>query len=92
LLVALEGAPLPARAHFVAGTTKGATGPTLAVAAWEVGQGQETEFDFDRSFPISTRKLIEVGKRKKDLAPERLPEIRQKIEVSNLIAVQRLTR
>src|SRR5205823_3851822 len=44
LLVALEpkGGGLPARAHFVAGTTKGATGPALAVVAWEVGTGEDT--------------------------------------------------
>ena len=66
LLVALEpaGADLPARAHFVAGTTKGATGPALAVAAGEVGSGQETEFDFDRSFRVEAKLLIRVGTRR----------------------------
>jgi len=59
LLVALEpkGADLPARAHFVAGTSKRATGPAIAVVAWEVGTGEDTEFDFDRSFAIETRTL-----------------------------------
>jgi hypothetical protein len=92
LLVALEpkGAELPARAHFVAGTTKGATGPGLAVDAGEVGSGQDTEFDFDRSFPVETKTLIRVGKQKGELKPARLDEMKRKIEVSSLLAVQRL--
>jgi hypothetical protein len=93
LLVALEpkGAELPARAHFVAGTTKGATGPAVAVVAWEVGTGEDTEFDFDRSFPIETRALLKVGKKKGRLKSDRLDELKRKIEVSNLLAVQRLS-
>lgn len=93
LLVALEpkGAELPARAHFVAGTTKGATGPALAVVAWEVGTGEDTEFDFDRSFPIETRTLVKVGKKKGGLKSDRVDELKRKIEASNLLAVQRLS-
>jgi hypothetical protein len=93
LLVALEpkGAELPARAHFVAGTTKGATGPALAVIAWEVGTGEDTEFDFDRSFPIETRTLVKVGKKKSELKSDRLDELKRKIDASNLLAVQRLS-
>lgn len=92
LLVALEpaGTDMPTRAHFVAGTTKGATGPSLAVAAGEVGSGQETEFDFDRSFPVETKTLIQVGNKKGELKAPRLEEMRRKIEVSSLVAVQRL--
>ena len=92
LLVALEpsGADVPARAHFVAGTTKGATGPTLAVTAGEVGTGEDTEFDFDRSFAIETRTLIQAGKRKGGLKSERLDELKRKIQASTLVAVQRL--
>jgi hypothetical protein len=92
LVVALEpkGAEVPARAHLVAGTTKGATGPALAVAAGEVGTGEETDFDFDRSFPVETRVLIKVGKAKGELKNERLDELKRKIQVSTLVAVQRL--
>jgi hypothetical protein len=92
LLVALEpkGADLPARAHFVAGTTKGATGPALAVSAGEVGTGEDTEFDFDRSFPVETKTLIRVGKQKGALKADRLDELKRKIEASSLLAVQRL--
>lgn len=93
MLVALEpkGGGLPARAHFVAGTTKHATGPALAVVASEVGTGEDTEFDFDRSFPIETRTLVKVGKKKGDLKSGRLDELKRKIEASNLLAVQRLS-
>jgi hypothetical protein len=92
LLVALEpkGADVPARAHFVAGTTKGATGPALAVAAGEVGTGEDTEFDFDRSFPLETKTLTDVGKQKGELKAERLEELKRKIKASSLVAVQRL--
>lgn len=92
LLVALEGRPLPARAHFVVGTTKGATGPVMRIAAGELGNAQMTELDFSRSFPLDTRTLLGVGIRKRDLAPERLDEVRAKIHASSLIAVQRLTQ
>jgi hypothetical protein len=92
LIVALEGRPLPARAHFVVGTTKGATGPVLEIAPGELGNAQATELDFSRSFPLDTRTLVKVGVRKRDLAPERLDEVRNKILASNLIAVQRLTK
>ena len=92
LLVALEpkGAAVPARAHFVAGTTKGATGPALAVVAGEVGNGQDTEFDFDRSFPVETKTLIRFGLKKGELKVARLEELKSKITASSLVAVQRL--
>lgn len=92
LMVALEpkDAEVPARAHFVAGTTKGATGPALAVTAGEVGTGEDTEFDFDRSFPVDTKTLIKVGKKKDELKTERLEELKRKIEASTLVAIQRL--
>lgn len=92
LLVALEpkDADVPARAHFVAGTTKGATGPALAVMAGEVGTGEDTEFDFDRSFPVDTKTLIKVGKKKGELKSNRLDELKRKIEASMLVAIQRL--
>lgn len=92
LLVALEpkGAVVPVRAHFVAGTTKGATGPALAVAAGEVGTGQDTEFDFDRSFPVETKILIRDGVKKGELKAARVEELKRKISVSSLVAVQRL--
>jgi hypothetical protein len=41
LLLALEGSPLPARAHFVVGTTKGASGPALEIAPGELGNVQD---------------------------------------------------
>ena len=64
----------------------------LAVAPWELGQGKATEFDFNRSFVLSARTVVEVGSRKGSLAAKRLDELRQKIVASSLIAVQRLTR
>lgn len=92
LLVALEpkDADVPARAHFVAGTTKGATGPALAVMAGEVGTGEDTEFDFDRGFPVETKTLTKVGKKKGELKSNRLDELKRKIEASTLVAIQRL--
>ena len=93
LLVALEpkGADLPARAHFVAGTTKRATGLALAVSAGEVGTGEDTEFDFDRSFPVETKTLVRVGRQKGELKASRLNELKLNIVASSLLAVQRLT-
>jgi hypothetical protein len=92
LLVACDpkGAEVPARVHLVAGTTKGATGPVLAVTAGEVGTGEDTEFDFDRSFPVEAKTLIRVGKKKGEMKTERLEELKRKIEASTLLAVQRL--
>lgn len=90
LLVALEGSPV-ARVHFVAGTTKGATGPTLAVTAGEVGTGEDTEFDFDRSFAVEADAVIREGLWKGELPKVRLPEVEAKIAASRLVAVQRLT-
>jgi hypothetical protein len=92
LLVALEpkGAALPARAHFVAGTSQEATGPVLRVSAREVGTGKDTEFDFDRSFPVITKTLIQVGRKAGELPSERSEELKTKILASTLLAVQRL--
>jgi hypothetical protein len=90
LLVAVEGNPV-ARVHFVAGTTKGATGPTLAVTAGEVGTGDETEFDFDRGFAVEAAVVVTDGKWKGKLHDDRLPEVKVKIAASTLVAVQRLT-
>jgi mRNA-degrading endonuclease toxin of MazEF toxin-antitoxin module len=91
LIVALEGDPV-ARVHFVAGTTKGATGPTLAVVAGEVGTPEDTEFDFDRSFVVEATDVINDGAWAGQLPDERLLEVTVKIAASTLIAVQRLTK
>ena len=90
LVVALEGEPV-ARVHFVAGTTKGASGPFLAVKADEVGNPEQTEFDFDRSFAVAAADVIKDGKWSGELAEDRLEEVKVKIAASTLVAVQRLT-
>lgn len=91
LIVALEGEPV-ARVHFVAGTTKGATGPALSARAGDVGQPEDTEFDFDRSFAVAAADVVKDGKWSGQLADDRLDEVKAKIAASTLIAVQRLSR
>jgi hypothetical protein len=90
LIVALEGDPV-ARVHFVAGTTKRATGPRLAVKAREVGQPENTEFDFDRSFAVNAADVVRDGKWAGQLAADRVDEVTTKIAASTLVAVQRLS-
>lgn len=62
----------------------------MAVVAGEVGSGQDTEFDFDRSFPVETKTLIRLGLKKGELKVARLEDLKSKITASSLVAVQRL--
>jgi len=93
LIVALESAPgaqVPARAHYVAGSTKPGGQPVVALDTGEANLPQPTFFRIWWSGSIDLACLVEVGEFKGRVAPGRREEIRVAIQASNLVALKKL--
>jgi hypothetical protein len=93
LVVALEtppGAQLPARAHYVAGSTRQGGGPVIVVQPGEASLSQRTHFGFWWSGDIDLATLVTAGRFKGRLEAARRAEIALAIGRSKRLALKRL--
>ena len=93
LVVALErppGAQVPARAHYVVGSTRSGGPPTIVAEPGEANLRERTYFRFWWSGDIDLATLVEVGWFKGRLAPARRGEIGAAVRASNRSALKRL--
>jgi hypothetical protein len=93
LIVALErppGARVPARAHYVVGSTRSGGPPAIVVEAGEANLRKRTHFRFWWSGDIDLATLVEAGRLKGRLDPGRRDEIGAAVRVSNRSALKRL--
>jgi len=93
LIVALEiavGSPLPARAHYVAGSTSPGGPPEIVLEAGEANLRWRTYFRFWWSGDIDIPSLVAVGRLKGQLDPARVSEIRTTIGASKRIVLKKL--
>ena len=93
LVVALEtppGAQVAARAHFVAGSTSSGGPPEIVLEVGEANLRARTHFRFWWSGDIDIVTLIQAGRFKGRLAPERRAEIPAAIRASKRTVLQKL--
>jgi hypothetical protein len=93
LIVALEmpaGERLPARAHYVAGSTSAGGGIKIVFAPGEANLRKRTHFRFWWSGDIGIPTLVTCGKFVGKLATERLGEIVAAIRASRRSVLKRL--
>jgi hypothetical protein len=93
LVVAIEytaGSPLPARIHYVAGSTKGGGGPTITLQRRESNLPDMTHFSFWWSGDIAVGTAMLNGRRVGRLDAARLGEIGAAIRGSRRAALKKL--
>jgi hypothetical protein len=93
LVVALEGLPgtqVPARAHYVAGSTSPGGRPVIVLEAGHAGLRERTHFRFWWSGDIEIFKLVEAGRFKGRLDSLRRVEIDAAIRASKRAVLKRL--
>ncbi len=93
LVVVVEkrsGTVLPARAHYVAGSTKEGSRPQIVLEAGEGGLEKRGYFSFWWSGDLGVTTLVSVGRFKGRLALARHDEIRVAICASKRVALKRL--
>jgi hypothetical protein len=93
LVVALEtppGSSVPARAHYVAGSTGRGSQPEIVVEPRHAGLEKRTHFSFWWSGDLDLATLIARGRFKGKLESARLAEIRVAICASKRVALKKL--
>jgi hypothetical protein len=94
LLIAVEKTPQGdvAQGHFVAGTSKEASGPALVIEKGELTLGKRTEFDFSLAWAVPAGDVAGTGNFIADLS-SRIGEIDKAVSetrVTELLAVKRV--
>jgi hypothetical protein len=93
LVVALEtppGTQVPARVHFVAGSTSAGGPPEIVLEIGEANLQTRTHFRFWWSGDIDLATLVQAGRFKGRLTPERRAEIVMAIRASKRAALKKL--
>lgn len=93
LVVALETPPgtgVPARAHYVVGSTRSGGPPAIVLEASEANLRERTSFRFWWSGDIDLATLVQVGRYKGRLDARRRQEIVEAIQASNRAVLRRL--
>ena len=95
LIVALEypaGSEMPARAHYVVGSTRGGSRPEIVLDPGEANLRKRTHFSFWWSGDINLNTLIREGHLKGRLGVNRQEEIGTSIQASKRAILKKLVR